>query len=122
MQITKNFWSSELECPCCSGLVYDQIAIDRLQILRTIINKPFNISKGGGYRCRIYNDSLENSASNSRHLYGSAFDISSKDWSGDVKWNFIHEAMKLKFSIGEYSTFFHVDQRPGSPVWFRGKY
>jgi len=86
------------------------------------MNTPFVISEGGGYRCRIYNDSLKNSASNSRHLYGSAFDISCKDWSGSIRWKFINEAMKLGFSIGQYSTFFHIDQRPGDPILFHGTY
>lgn len=121
MQLTKNFNSNELECPCCKGLVYDQRFLDKIQIMRTIIGIPFIISPGGAYRCRIYNDSLPNSVKDSRHLHGSALDISSRGWTGSQKWQFANEAFKLCLSLGVYSSFFHVDTRPGYPVLFYGK-
>lgn len=118
MRLTKNFNSSEIECPCCKGLVYDQTALDRLQILRTKIDKPFIINSG--YRCRFHNDAI-GGAKDSRHLYGSAFDISTKGWDGFEMWDMINEAMHGGFSCIIYSNWLHLDLRPGKPVFLRGK-
>ena len=116
MQLSKNFTSDEFKCPCCDGLEYNEAFINRLQVLRDIMSIPFIVTSG--YRCRIYNDSLSNSATNSRHLYGDAVDISSGGWDGRVKYKFVFEAMKLGFSVGIFPTYFHIDQRPSDPVLF----
>jgi uncharacterized protein YcbK (DUF882 family) len=99
-------------------MVYDQKALDRLQILRTIIAKPFIISSG--YRCRYHNESV-GGAKDSRHLYGSAFDVITKAFDSYVMWDLIHEAMKLGFGCIIYSGWVHLDLRPGKPVLIYGK-
>ncbi len=117
MQLTKNFNSSEIECPCCSALVYAQNALDRLQILRTKIDKPFIINSG--YRCRFHNEAV-GGAKDSRHLYGSAFDISTKAFDSYLMWDLINEAMHNGFSCIIYSSWVHLDLRPGKPAMLRG--
>lgn len=118
MQVTKNFHSSEISCPCCGGLVYDPHFFELIQIVRTVMNIPFKVPQGGGYRCRMYNDSLDNSAKDSRHLHGSALDFSIVGWGGALEWKCVFEAMKLGLSVGHYKTYLHIDLRPGSPVLF----
>jgi uncharacterized protein YcbK (DUF882 family) len=116
MQITTNFFEYELKCPCCGGLQYDLHFIKLLQIIRTVADVPFTITSG--YRCRIHNDSLENSVKDSRHLVGAAVDIDTSLWSGELKWLVVYWAMRLGLSVGHYKGYLHIDKRDNKPVLF----
>ena len=121
MQLTKNFNSvtDNMACPCCGSLSYRQEFLDRVQILRDLLATPFYLDqKGGGfYRCRDYNTEI-GGAPSSQHLLGNAMDIYSLGWDGSKKWEFISEATKLRFSLGVYESFFHVDYRPDPVMWY----
>lgn len=72
MQITKNFKSREFKCPCCNIVAYSDKMIDRLQILRSLMNCSITITSG--YRCKAHNTKVKGS-SNSLHMQGIAVDI-----------------------------------------------
>lgn len=108
-----------LACPCCQAFDYDEIFWNRVQVLRWLIDRPFIIVPGGGYRCRFYNEGLKYSVPDSRHLQGAALDVSIKGWPGDIKWFFVEQAQNLGFSLGlTYPTWIHIDDRDGKPVLF----
>ena len=121
MQVTRNFHSERdhMRCPCCNAFEWSEPFMRRVQIVRDIVGLPFYLDPSGGgfYRCRFYNDSI-GGATSSRHLYGSAMDVSKNGWSGAVKWIFEFEAMKIGLSIGRFDTYYHIDLRPGRPVSF----
>lgn len=107
-----------MQCPCCNAFDYKPAFIDRVQILRDLMQVPFYLDKKGGgfYRCRDYNASI-GGAKSSQHLLGNAMDVSSLGWDGHKKWEFISEATKLKLSVGIYNNFFHIDYRSIPVMW-----
>lgn len=120
--ITKNLSSNEVKCPCCDAVVFDREFVDKLQILRDLMQKSFLYSKGGFYRCRMYNDSLNNSSKRSQHLMGKACDITTHEWTATDRWKLVKHAVGLGFSVGVYSAHIHLDLRLGLPVCFYGTY
>jgi hypothetical protein len=53
--LTKNFSSSEFECPCgCGESKMNSKFMTRLQTFRTVMDMPVSIVKGGGYLCKDY--------------------------------------------------------------------
>ena len=118
-----NIVTDHLACPCCNAFQFKEKFWKRLQVLRDIMDKPFITDRkgGSGFRCRIFNNSLPNSAKNSRHLYGDAIDISTHGWSGEEKRFLVELAIQFEFSIGIYKSWFHLDlRRPENPVLFWG--
>ena len=121
LQLTDNFHvdRDHMRCPCCQGLEVNFVFLRKAQILRTEVGVPFVLPlEGGFYRCALYNSTLPNGAKDSRHLYGSAMDISRRDWDGTVRWKFLSWATKLGLSVGTFDTYYHIDLRSGSPVQF----
>jgi len=108
-----------LSCPDCGDFSYSKEFWDRVQVLRWLVDRPFIVAPGGGFRCRFYNETLKYFAPDSRHLFGAALDVSTKGWPGDIQWFFIEQAQNLGFSIGtKYPTWIHIDLRDGKPVRF----
>ena len=114
-----NFYESEFECPCFCKIVVTYMLIDKLQLLRDMINKPIEITSG--YRCKQYNKSI-GGYSHSPHLIGEAADIKVKDMS-TVTLAMI--ASKIEgIRIGMYPNHIHIDVRPANPsrYWLVRKY
>ena len=122
----KNFKFSEMMCPCCGKIrPIDPKLTYLLQSLRNKIGKPIYITRGGGLRCRKYNNKI--GYRNSPHIFGRAVDIHAKNMS---LTQLAKEAKDVGFTrIGLYihSGFIHVDiysPRP-SASWVQdinGKY
>jgi hypothetical protein len=119
IQVTKNFHSGELMCPCCEALIYDQRTIDFLQISRDIVGRPFVINSF--YRCRIHNDDTGGSPK-SQHLLGKAADISTRGWTGNDIWVMASTIQTYRFSVIIYQLHIHVDNRIGKPIFGWGDY
>lgn len=119
MQITKNFHSEKdkMNCKCCGALVYDSRFMTLIQIVRDIVGVPFIVTSF--YRCSFHNNAT-GGVPGSRHLHGSAMDVSVAGWDGSLKWAAQFEAMKVGLSVGNYSHkgYFHFDLRPGKPILF----
>ena len=73
-QISKHFFSSEFICQCreCHISMIEESLIDRLEILRRLIDQPIIIASG--YRCQEHNREI-GGANYSRHCCGQAVDI-----------------------------------------------
>lgn len=111
---------SEVACPCCGSIVYDQLFVDRIQIIRDALGIPFHYSSF--YRCRDYNDSLANGSPRSQHLLGKACDIKMVGFNSHLAWNLVRLAMTFSLSVGIYSEHIHLDLRDGVPIIFYGSY
>lgn len=121
-QVTTNLTSEEVACPCCGQVHFEQRFVNLLQMLRDILDIPFHYKPGGFFRCGLYQETLRGGATNSQHPLGRACDIRMINFNGFTKWKLIHEAMKLGLSVGAYSAHIHLDLRPGTPVFYYGKY
>jgi zinc D-Ala-D-Ala carboxypeptidase len=89
-------------------IMIDERALDMLQELRQILNKPFIINSA--YRDPEYNKAI-GGAKSSQHMLGTAFDIS---MSNHNPAEFEEAAIKVGFrGIGHYpgSNFMHIDAR-----------
>ena len=119
--VTKNFRFSEFACPCCGkDRGVDSRFIYLLQNLREKIGKPIYITKGGGLRCRKYNQKI-GGYRNSPHLRGMAGDIHAKNMS---LIQLAKESKSIGFSrIGIYphNYFIHIDTYSARPnaSWIR---
>lgn len=113
IQVSKNFKLREFACKDGSNLVkLDSELLDKLQKLRTRINKPIIITSG--YRTPEHNKKV-GGASNSQHLYGKAVDIKVN---GMTPSQLKVHAEKIGFKgIGLYKTFLHVDVRKNVARW-----
>lgn len=121
--LSKHFSESEFwcrgqdqgTCNCGHSLYIDSRLIDLLEQLRDNIGGyPLEISSG--YRCRVHNRSLDQSATNSQHCLGTAADviIPSQLTKGEFLW-YIEQ---LPFDgVGVYSNFIHLDVRDGGNSW-----
>lgn len=116
MQITKNFKTREFKCPDCGIVAYDQKMIDRLQILRNIMNCSITVTSG--YRCLTHNKKV-NGSTNSLHMKGIACDIKvTPERLQDLK-----KYANLIFydtGVGYYPAHVHVDM--GKYQRFNGTY
>lgn len=114
--ITKNFWTSEFECPCvlptCIEQRINRNLVDNLQKVRDSLNEPLTITSG--YRCAAYQEDLEKrgykTAKNSQHLLGNAADVTARNMT--TLGRLVHENF---ISVGVARNFFHVDERRDKP-------
>lgn len=83
VQLTKNFWSSEIHCQgvgCCTESVISKRIIELAQAIRDDLGEPLGIggSDGSGYRCKTHNAAVGGSYK-SLHLISDAVDLHYKD-------------------------------------------
>ena len=123
-KISKNFYLEEFLCRCGNcryselDIPVDQLLSDdfvkRLQLVRDEIGKPFKINSGA--RCYQHN-ALCGGAPESAHLVTglipcSAADISTRGWSGRLKYKLIQSALDNKIrGIGVAKHFIHLDMK-----------
>ena len=116
---SNSFLWSELKCKCgCSNIFIQDEAIDKLQRLRDILQRPVIINSAA--RCPIHNAHV-GGAPKSQHRAtknspSTAFDISLQGLNKDA----ILSAGKLAGFKGfgiNYNTFVHVDNRDFFATW-----
>lgn len=83
VQLTKNFWSSEIHCQgvgCCTESVISKRIMDTSQEIRDDLGEPLEIggAGGSGYRCPAHNKAARGAA-RSLHLLSEAVDLHYKD-------------------------------------------
>lgn len=106
IQLTKDFSSDEMECPCCKTCNMNPAFMIMLQALRDVWNKPIHINSG--YRCAKHNAAVGGVA-DSQHVLGRATDcgVSASD-----RYPFVRLAISLNFGgIGIAGNFIHIDNR-----------
>ena len=119
-KLSKNFDSLEFACNCGCG--YDDIdakLVDKLQMLRDLINKPIQVTSG--CRCKVYNLHIGGYVS-SPHLLGLAADIVVE---GMTPTTLAILANRIHYiRIGLYPSHLHIDIKPPNPskYWLVKKY
>ena len=102
----KNFTPKEIACQGTGELLLVPHALDSLQILRKLINKPLYINSA--YRSPLHNARI-GGAPKSSHKEGRAFDISLRNQDRGE----LYEAAKIAGFTGfgiNYKTFMHIDK------------
>ena len=108
-----NFHPRELACKHCGEYYHDPDFLDRLQIGRSTVGKPFRINSG--HRCFYWNRAV-GGAGNSSHLrIATDINLSGHD-RHDLKT--IMRAVGMT-GFGYYRTFLHIDR--GRPRYWFGK-
>jgi uncharacterized protein YcbK (DUF882 family) len=111
VQISRDFFQSEFECPCIlckesghSTFVIDNLLLDKLQEVRDELKQPIVINSG--FRCDTHNKTVGGKTTSS-HLLGRAADI------GILVPSYRYELLRIlltKFNrIGIGKEFIHVD-------------
>ena len=107
-KITDHFRAREFECPCCKGVIIDEVLVEKLEKLREKVGMPILITSG--YRCSKHNREV-GGAPRSLHTVGKAADIVAKGFPLD---RFFSLAVDIFPRVGIYRKgFLHVDL--GSP-------
>ena len=110
IQLTKNFNSSEFECPCgkCSIQKIDVNIIEKLQNIREQLQNPITVTSG--YRCQEYHNELTKqgyeTSPTSQHLHGKAVDITAYS-----TLKLLEYVTTMFYAVGVSSNFLHVDSR-----------
>ena len=117
LRLSRNFTRSEFKCPCCNQSEMDPVLIDRLQVLRDLVNIP--LVPVSGFRCKKHNQSLPESGKNSQHLKGKAVDIRVRHMDAAQRHRLLSAALSLGFSgIGTGKNSLHLDVREGPPKYW----
>ena len=93
--LSKNFSSLEVMCPCgCGADKINPVLIEKLQKVRNIIGRPIIITSG--VRCKFYNASIKASMNSSHipdeHGIGNAVDIVALIAKTDTNWLNFHKS------------------------------
>lgn len=114
-KLTKDFWRYEFACNCGCG--FDTVDFELLTVLQRL-RDYFNavVTLNSGCRCIKYNKEV-GGADNSQHLLGRAGDITVKGVSPPVVYAHLDSNYPLKFGIGLYETFVHIDTRNVRARW-----
>lgn len=118
IQFSKNFNSSEFECPESKDHKINRDLVDSLQDLRDKFGKSITITSG--YRSQAHNDKI-GGVKNSQHVLGRAVDITAKDL--DKLYDLCLSIFNAVGDGRKKGKFIHVDNRilpPGrkAPVTF----
>ena len=105
-----DFGVGEVACSHCLKPGINPKAMDALQAVRTALGRPLVINSA--YRCPEHNRNV-GGAKNSQHLWGNAFDISTRGMSELERLELMDAAKEAGFTgFGFYNTFLHVDIGP----------
>jgi uncharacterized protein YcbK (DUF882 family) len=70
--VSEHFRLYEFECRCCNRVKLQPELLEKLEILRSIVNEPLVVVSG--FRCKKHNTAVGGSPK-SQHLHGRAADI-----------------------------------------------
>ena len=113
--ISPNFNRSEFACKCgqCGFDTVDAELLEVLEHLREAFDAPVTISSG--CRCATHNKN-EGGSDKSQHLYGRAADIKVQGATAELVYNYLDLKYPLKYGMGEYSSWVHIDTRTDGPA------
>lgn len=114
-KISHHFKRKEFACKCGCGFdAVDKELLDVLEKVRTRFNQPVTITSG--CRCVEHNKDIGGSES-SQHVFGKAADIVVKNISPRAVFNFLDKYQPLRYGLGLYEGWVHVDVRSTKARW-----
>ena len=124
MKLNQYFDRSEFACKCGCG--FSTVDVELLEVL-TIVRERFNapVTINSSCRCVEYNEKVQLEAdenyipysSKSKHMKGIAADIVVKGVSPLEVCAFLTRHEPLKYGIGKYNSFTHIDTRTLVARW-----
>ncbi len=118
IQISESFNLKEFHCRHCQQVKLDSELLNKLQELRTLLNRAIVITSG--FRCEEHNTAV-GGAPGSLHMQGKAADIAIRP-TGLTASKLLEKCNEIGFTgIGVYAEqgFVHVDIRDGAQIIFR---
>jgi len=113
--LSKNFSRQEFECGCgCGFATVDIELLKVLEKIRSHFGSPVTITSG--CRCAEYNDKVGGSYG-SKHKQGIACDIRVRNVIPSTVYDFIDNFAPMKYGIGLYSSWVHIDVRNKKARW-----
>lgn len=115
MRLSENFYRREFACKCGCGL--DSIEMETVEVLQAVrdhFGVPVSITSG--LRCKAHNARV-GGAPRSQHLTGRAADIKVHGVMPRAVYEWLVSEYPGRYGVGLYSTFVHVDTRPGAARW-----
>lgn len=103
----KNFSREEFECPCCGVANMSLVYMDKIQQMRSLINRPMTVTSG--FRCDAYNRSVGGSP---RHPSGRAGDymVAPDAYRTVLKHALLHFAgVGIRAHGPRWERFIHID-------------
>lgn len=112
---TKHFKPSELACKHCGVVVYNSELMAVLELVRLRFGEPVIITSG--YRCEVHNKKV-GGAEESKHLTGTAADISVKNIDPREVYDFLCDVFPNQYGIAfKEGEFCHIDVRAKKARW-----
>jgi uncharacterized protein YcbK (DUF882 family) len=114
--LSEHFREAEFDCNHC-GKYGENIAHELIEVLEDVRHRFGPVVVNSGVRCKQHNSNV-GGASNSRHLTNNAdaADIVCPDASVKQVREYLLQKYHDKYGIGTYSSFVHIDTRPGGPA------
>lgn len=97
--------STEVACPCCGVVLYDDLFVNKLSALRMLLDRPFKYNSF--YRCVPHNEEVGGDQV-SLHLDGKACDIDIVNWHTTQIHYLVRYAIILGLSVRVYATHVHL--------------
>ena len=113
--LSEHFSRSEFACKCgCEFDTVDAELIKVLEKIRAYFQKPVTINSA--CRCINHNRNI-GSKDTSQHVKGKAADIVVKGINSKNVHEFLIGKFKVRYGIGKYDTFTHIDVRSNKARW-----
>ena len=115
-RLSEHFLVSEMDCNHC-GKYGETSSKELLTVLEDVRDRFGPVVVNSGVRCATHNANV-GGASGSRHLVGNAdaADIVCPDASVKQVREYLLSKYPNQYGIGTYSSFVHIDTRPGGPA------
>jgi uncharacterized protein YcbK (DUF882 family) len=113
--ISPHFNRSEFACKCgCGFTAVDVELLGVLEDVRGHFNAPLTLDCV--CRCPTHNKAV-GGVIHSQHVQGIAADIKVTGYSPAVVADYLGSQYPKKYGVGRYSSFTHIDVRPGLARW-----
>lgn len=113
--VSPHFSRKEFECRCgCGFTAVDVELLDVLEAARTHFGSAITLDCA--CRCAKHNAEV-GGVPDSQHLQGIAADIKVAGYAPAVVADYFESQYPNKYGVGRYSSFTHIDVRPGPARW-----
>lgn len=99
--------------PSCSVEQMNHAFLEKLDTARDLAKCPFYLLSA--YRSPEH-EKARGRTGKGYHTFGRAVDVSCSD--GCSRWRIVYACMRVGLSVGIYSTFIHIDDRPNCIVFY----